>query len=77
LGIIEKPVYRDFVNAGVYVLDPALLGKVPRDEKFDMTDLLAQVIESSNATAFPLHESWIDLGRHEDLLRAREEHEEI
>lgn len=75
LGISEKPVYRDFVNAGVYVLNPGLLGKVPHDEKFDMTDLLAQVIETSNATAFPLHESWIDLGRHEDLARAREEHE--
>lgn len=76
LGIKEKPVYRDFVNAGVYVLNPGLIGKVPHDEKFDMTDLLAQVIETSNATAFPLHESWIDLGRHEDLLRAREEHDE-
>jgi dTDP-glucose pyrophosphorylase len=77
LGIKEKPVYRDFVNAGVYVLNPGLLRKVPHDEKFDMTDLLAQVIATSTATAFPLHESWIDLGRHEDLLRAREEHDEV
>ena len=77
LGIKEKPIYRDFVNAGVYVLNPALLGKVPHGEQFDMTDLLAQVIETSTATAFPLHESWIDLGRHEDLLRAREEHDDV
>lgn len=77
LEIKEKPVYRHFVNAGVYVLNPGLLDKVPHDEKFDMTDLLAKVIETSNATAFPLHESWIDLGRHEDLLRAREEHEDV
>lgn len=77
LGIKEKPVYRDFVNAGVYILNPGLLGTVPRDAKFDMTDLLAQVIQTSTATAFPLHESWIDLGRHEDLLRAREEHDEV
>jgi dTDP-glucose pyrophosphorylase len=77
LGIKEKPVYRDFVNAGVYVLNPGLLSQVPHDEKFDMTDLLAQVIQTSAATAFPLHESWIDLGRHEDLIRAREEHDEV
>lgn len=77
LGIREKPVYRDFVNAGVYVLDPEMLGKVPHDEKFDMTDLLAQVIQTSTAMAFPLHEAWIDLGRHEDLIRAREEHDEV
>ena len=77
LGIKEKPVYRDFVNAGVYVLNPGLLGKVPHDAKFDMTDLLTQVIQTSTATAFPLHESWIDLGRHEDLIRAREEHDEV
>jgi hypothetical protein len=34
------------------------------------------IFETSNATAFPLHESWIDLGRHEDLLRARQEHDQ-
>lgn len=75
-GISEKPVYRDFVNAGVYVLNPTLIAEVPRDLKFDMTDLLAQVIETSQAIAFPLHESWIDLGRHEDLVRARRDHGE-
>ena len=77
LRIKEKPIYRDFVNAGVYALNPELLGKVPRDEKFDMTDLLAQVIETATAIGFPLHESWIDLGRPEDLLRAREQHDEV
>jgi len=76
LGISEKPMYRDYVNAGVYVLNPGLITQVPRDLKFDMTDLLAQVIETSHAVAFPLHESWIDLGRHEDLLRARKDHDE-
>ena len=75
-GISEKPVYRDFVNAGVYVLNPGLIAEVPRDVKFDMTDLLAQVIETSHAIAFPLHESWIDLGRPEDLVRARRDHGE-
>ncbi len=77
LGIKEKPVYRDFVNAGVYVVNPGLLSAVPRDEKFDMTDLLAHVVETAEATAFPWHESWIDLGRHEDLVRARGEHGEV
>lgn len=74
LGISEKPVYRDFVNAGVYVLNPALIAEVPRNLKFDMTDLLEQVLETSDAIAFPLHESWIDLGRHEDLVRARRDY---
>lgn len=77
LGIREKPVYRDFVNAGVYVLNPTLLGGIPRDVKFDMTELLVQVIETATAVAFPLHESWVDLGRHEDLVRAREEHDGV
>ena len=77
LGIREKPVYRDFVNAGVYVLNPTLLGGIPRDVKFDMTELLEQVIETDTAVAFPLHESWVDLGRHEDLVRAREEHDGV
>ena len=73
-AIREKPTYRDFVNAGVYIVDPKILGLVPRDMRFDMTELIERVIQSGKVIAFPLHEAWIDLGRHEDLDRAQKEH---
>lgn len=75
-AIQEKPTYRDFVNAGVYVVEPQLLGLVPKGIRFDMPELVEKVIESGDvAVAFPLHEAWLDLGRPEDLDRAQREHE--
>ena len=73
-AIREKPTYRDFVNAGVYVVDPQVLALVPGGIRFDMTELVERVIQSGEVIAFPLHEAWIDLGRHEDLDRAQKEH---
>ncbi|MFD1903627.1 sugar phosphate nucleotidyltransferase [Paenibacillus rhizoplanae] len=32
LSIVEKPVHKSFVNAGIYVLDPQVLEHVPQDE---------------------------------------------
>lgn len=72
--IQEKPVYRDFVNAGIYTLDSSVLATIPRGKHLDMTDLVAQFVERGSARAFPLHERWIDLGRPEDLERAEEAH---
>ena len=70
LALEEKPTYRDFVNAGIYVLSPEVLDDIPVNQKFDMTDLVANKIEGGGPMAFPLHESWIDLGRPEDFERA-------
>lgn len=75
-AIQEKPTYRDFVNAGIYVVEPRLLDLVPKGVQFDMPELVEKVIESGDAPiAFPLHEEWLDLGRPEDLDRAQREHE--
>jgi NDP-sugar pyrophosphorylase family protein len=76
IGLREKPVYRDFVNAGVYILEPTALTAIPKDVRHDMTDLLATLIKRGSASGFPLHESWIDLGRPEDLIRAEQEYVE-
>jgi len=71
-AIDEKPVQRFLVNAGIYVLDPGLIGLIPAGEKFDMTDLFARVVASKHDTAaFPIHEYWLDVGRLGDLERAK------
>lgn len=75
--IQEKPVYRDFVNAGIYTLDPAVLDTIPAGKHLDMTDLVAQFVDLGSVRAFPLHERWMDLGRPEDLRRAEEAHGSI
>lgn len=76
--IDEKPIHRFFVNAGIYVLDPELIDRIPATGLFDMTDLFDGLIEEREPTAvFPIHEYWLDIGQIEDLHRANIEIEEI
>lgn len=71
----EKPVYDFFINAGIYVIGPTALALVPQDQYFDMPALFDLVAQERRA-AFPIHEYWLDIGRHEDLARATAEFED-
>ena len=71
----EKPVYRDFVNAGVYVLEPSIVDSVSPSERLDMPDLVGEWLSRRKVFAYPMHESWRDLGRIEDLERARQDYD--
>ncbi len=71
LRIDEKPLQYFFVNAGIYVLQPELLESVPRNQSYDMTKLIDNVIQSKKVvTAFPIREYWIDIGIRSDFERA-------
>ena len=72
--ITEKPVQKVFVNAGIYVLEPDLLGKCRPDEAIDMPNLLRQVVnDGCKVNMFPIHEYWRDIGRIEEYERAQVE----
>ena len=72
--IIEKPVQKFFVNAGIYILEPDLLGHCRPDEAIDMPDLLRQVVnDGRKVSMFPIHEYWLDIGRMEEYERAQVE----
>ncbi|GAB6052560.1 nucleotidyltransferase family protein [Magnetospira thiophila] len=72
--IIEKPVHRFLVNAGLYVIAPEVLSEIPGSERFDMPDLFRKLIAQNHSTkVFPIREYWLDIGRSVDLDRAREE----
>jgi dTDP-glucose pyrophosphorylase len=74
-GLVEKPVKRFFVNAGVYVLSPQCLPLIPKDEFFDMPNLFQKLINHGFATSsFPIHEYWLDIGRMSDFQRANVEY---
>lgn len=71
VAIQEKPVRRDFVNAGLYALEPWTLDLVPQGQYFDMPSLFTSLIERRHATAaFPVREYWLDIGHHADFERA-------
>ncbi len=77
-SIIEKPSQSYFVNAGIYVLDPAAIDLIPKDTFFDMPQLFDKIRETGGeSTVFPIHEYWLDIGRFEDLERARAEYDKV
>jgi NDP-sugar pyrophosphorylase family protein len=71
-SMIEKPVHRFFVNAGIYVLSPQVINSVAKNEKIDMPSLLEKHMnERQNVLMFPIHEYWLDIGRMDDFNRAQ------
>ena len=70
-SISEKPIHRSMVSAGIYALDPWALELIPKNEFCDMPTLLDSVkAHGEKVVAFPIHESWLDIGRHDDLNEA-------
>ncbi|MEX0694478.1 MAG: nucleotidyltransferase family protein [Rhodospirillales bacterium] len=73
-SIIEKPVHRFFVNAGIYVISPKILEQMPSAGPIDMTALLQHATNAGQSVAaFPMHEHWLDIGNPEDLAQAQRE----
>lgn len=77
-SISEKPTESFFVNAGIYVLNPEVLELIPKDTRFDMTSLFETCMAKKlKASAFPIREYWLDIGRHEDFRRASGEFDQF
>ena len=70
--IVEKPSYKYFVNAGIYVLSPNFYKSVIAEERIDMPDLLRKFINYDDGVGiYPLHEYWTDIGNPDDFNRAK------
>ena len=70
----EKPSYRFLVNAGIYLLAPSTIEYIPKDQKFDMIDLIECLIEDERVVVgFPIVEYWLDIGQHDDYEQAQED----
>lgn len=72
--IVEKPIQRCFISAGIYMLSPDLIRRVAPGERIDMPTLLEREIGAGrNVNMFPVHEYWLDIGRMDDFQRAQQE----
>jgi dTDP-glucose pyrophosphorylase len=70
-GYEEKPLSRTYINAGVYVLQPSVVGILTKSVPYDMPSLFGLIQENEMRTiAYPIHEPWVDIGRPNDFLRA-------
>jgi len=72
-GIREKPIWREFVSAGVYALSPEVFTLISGDEYLDMPDLVSLALSQDlQVEGFPLHEPWLDVGTPEDFRTAQD-----
>ena len=68
----EKPSQKFLCNAGIYTLSPEAISLVPRQQFFNMTDLIELGInQKKKVVTFPIHEYWTDIGTPAELERAR------
>lgn len=70
--LVEKPLHRFFVNAGIYVIDPDIVLECEADKTLDMPVLINQLINRElKVGMFPIYEVWLDVGRPDDFSRAQ------
>jgi dTDP-glucose pyrophosphorylase len=76
--LTEKPLQKFFVNAGIYLFEPNVYDLIPRNERFDMTDLIQLLLNAGRPVcSFPIREYWLDVGQHEDFEKAQEQVKEL
>jgi len=67
----EKPEISSVVSMGIYVLEPWVVERVPRNRSYDFPDLVAALLqEGCPVGAYEYDGMWFDIGRKEDYEEA-------
>jgi len=70
--IIEKPSIYHLVNAGVYVVNKALIKNLKKNKKLMMNELIThQLKKNKKVFSYPIYENWIDIGNKGDFYSYR------
>ena len=68
----EKPCLTARINAGIYVMNPEILNRLPRSTACTMPGILSDCLQrGEDVRIFPLEDEWQDIGRPEQLQEAR------
>lgn len=71
---IEKPSFRYDVSMGIYIFEPRVIDYIPRDQRFDLPDLVRTLIDRKEPVIGYKHGGyWLDIGRPDDYRRAQED----
>lgn len=72
-GLIEKPTFNYYANAGIYLIKREAIEEIPDDIMFHSTDLIEKLIsEKKKVIRFPLNGTWIDIGNPQEYQKANE-----
>jgi dTDP-glucose pyrophosphorylase len=69
----EKPRYTYYANSGIYLLKKSVISRIPAGTKSDATDFITKSIEEKlKIVRYPILGYWIDIGKPEDLQKAKD-----
>ncbi len=72
-GLLEKPKYTYYANAGIYLIKRKALDMIPENEFFNATDLVEKLIsEGKTVIRYPLNGTWIDIGNPQEYQKAKD-----
>ena len=73
LGLLEKPKFNYYANAGIYLIKRRALDEIPNDTVFNATDLVEKLIsEGKKVIRYPLNGTWIDIGNPQEYQKAQD-----
>lgn len=72
-GLLEKPKYNYYANAGIYLIKKRALAEIPEDTFFHATHLVEKLIaQGKNVIRYPLNGTWIDIGTPQEYQKAKD-----
>jgi NDP-sugar pyrophosphorylase family protein len=74
----EKPEKVYTVSMGIYVYEPKVLKYIEPNTYLDFPHLVSRLLENNERVAgFPCDDFWLDIGNHDDYLKAQKEFESM
>jgi NDP-mannose synthase len=75
---VEKPSLSYVVSMGVYCFAPRVRDHIVPGQRLDFPDLILRLIDAGETVrAWPSHDHWLDIGRHDDYEQAQEVFNEL
>lgn len=75
LSFVEKPSFTYFSNGGIYFMKSSLKTNFTKGNFYNATDMMDNIIsdESKKLVHYPILGYWLDIGRHQDFIKAQED----
>lgn len=71
----EKPTYTYYSNGGIYIIKSDTKNRIQKGIFYNATDLMEDIIskKGNKVAHFPLLDYWLDIGKHQDYIKAQED----
>lgn len=72
-GLLEKPKFNYYANAGIYLIKKRALAEIPEDTFFHASHLVEKLIaQGKKVISYPLNGTWIDIGTPQEYQKAKD-----